>query len=161
MPRPTTKNKVRDTEMSSVKKGKKWYFAMKAHIGVDAESCLTHSQDTTAVKVHESRVWDDMLHCEKMLIWAEEGYVSAEDQAKLSTEGKVGGVMRKESKGARLHSISEDFNWIIVMVRAKVEQPSHLVKRQFDYANTRYRGMPKNRKLLFALFALCNVHLMA
>ena len=41
----STKNKdrKRDPEMHSSKKGNQWYFGMKAHIGVDAESGLVHT----------------------------------------------------------------------------------------------------------------------
>ena len=34
--------------MHQTKKGKQWYFGMKAHIGVDAGSGLAHSLTTTA-----------------------------------------------------------------------------------------------------------------
>ena len=34
------KDKARDPEMHSSKKGNQWYFGMKAHIGVDADSGL-------------------------------------------------------------------------------------------------------------------------
>ena len=46
----STKNRerARDPEMHKVKKGYQWYFGMKAHIGVDAESGLAHSLATTA-----------------------------------------------------------------------------------------------------------------
>ena len=45
----STKNQAgaRDPEMSSTKKGNDWYFGMKAHIGVDADSGVTHSLDTS------------------------------------------------------------------------------------------------------------------
>ena len=41
----STKNRrgERDPEMHQTKKGNQWYFGMKAHIGVDAESGLAHS----------------------------------------------------------------------------------------------------------------------
>ena len=44
----STKNKARarDPEMSSTNKGNDWYFGMKAHIGVDVDSGVTHSLDT-------------------------------------------------------------------------------------------------------------------
>ena len=40
----STKNRARarDTEMSSTKNGNDWYFFMKAHIGVDVDSGVTH-----------------------------------------------------------------------------------------------------------------------
>lgn len=158
----STKNKARahDPEMSSTKKGNDWYFGMKAHIGVDAESGVTHSLDTTTAKVHDSRVWDDLHHGEEMSIWADKGYVSAEREAAFGAEGKVWGVMRKASKGDKLHPIDEDINRIIAMVRAKVEHPFRVVKRQFGYVKTRYRGLAKNRAQLFTLFALGNLFLM-
>ncbi len=45
----STKNSdgKRDPEMHQTKKGNLWNFGMKAHIGVDAESGLTHSLVTT------------------------------------------------------------------------------------------------------------------
>ena len=42
------KDKARDPEMHSSHKGDNWYFGMKAHIGVDADSGLTHSVRGTA-----------------------------------------------------------------------------------------------------------------
>jgi IS5 family transposase len=59
-----TKNmaKARDPEISSTKKGNDWFFGMKAHIGVDAESGVTHSLETSTTKLHDSQVWDALLH---------------------------------------------------------------------------------------------------
>lgn len=41
----STKNKEgkRDPEMHQTKKGNEWYFGLKTHIGVDAQSGLVHS----------------------------------------------------------------------------------------------------------------------
>ncbi len=41
------RNKARDPDMNQTKKGQQWYFGMKAHIGVDVESGLVHTQTTT------------------------------------------------------------------------------------------------------------------
>jgi transposase, IS5 family len=38
----------RDPEMHQTKKGNHWYFSMKAHIGVHADSGLVHTVTTTA-----------------------------------------------------------------------------------------------------------------
>lgn len=45
----STKNQSgeRDPEMHQTKKGNQWHFGMKAHIGVDAESGITHTLVTT------------------------------------------------------------------------------------------------------------------
>ena len=49
----STKNSTgeRDPEMHQTKKGNQWYFGMKAHVGVDAESSLVHSVIGTAANV--------------------------------------------------------------------------------------------------------------
>ncbi|MEB4704884.1 transposase, partial [Klebsiella quasipneumoniae] len=46
----STKNKEQQRE---TKKGNQWHFGMKAHIGVDAKSGLTHSLVTTAANEHD------------------------------------------------------------------------------------------------------------
>jgi transposase, IS5 family len=158
----STKNTAgaRDPEMSSTKKGNTWYFGMKAHVGVDAESGVTHSLETSTARVHDSRIWDELLHGEETSVWADKGYVSAEREAVFTEEeGKVWGVMRKAPKGGKLHPEDEKINRIIAMVRARVEHPFRILKRQFGYVKTRYRGLAKNRAQLFTLFALGNLFL--
>jgi len=51
----STKNKAgkRDPEMHQTKKGNQWYVGMKVHHGVDSESGLIHSVETTAANVHD------------------------------------------------------------------------------------------------------------
>ncbi|MEV8469040.1 IS5 family transposase [Fluviibacterium sp. DFM31] len=157
----STKNeaKARDPEMSSTKKGNDWYFGMKAHVGVDADSGIVHSLQTTTAKVHDSQVWDDLLHGKETSVWADKGYVSTAREAAFSGAGKFWGVMRKAAIGGKLHPIEEDINRIIAKVRALVEHPFRVIKRQFGYINTRYRGLAKNRAQFFTLFALGNLFL--
>jgi transposase, IS5 family len=157
----STKNKAgaRDPEMSSTKKGNAWYFGMKAHIGVDAESGITHSLETSTAKLHDSQVWDELLHGGETSVWADKGYVSGEREAEFTASGGAWGVMRKAPKGGKLHPLDEYMNRIIAKVRAKVEHPFRVIKRQFGYTKTRYRGLAKNRAQLFTLFALGNLFL--
>ncbi len=157
----STKNKARarDPEMSSTKKGNDWFFGMKAHVGVDAESGIVHSLETTTAKVHDSQVWDDLLHGRETSVWADKGYVSAAREAAFSGPGKFWGVMRKAPEGGALDPIDVDINRIIAMVRARVEHPFRVLKRQFGYLKTRYQGLAKNRAQLFTLFALGNLFL--
>jgi transposase, IS5 family len=157
----STKNKARarDPEMSSTKKGNDWYFGMKAHIGVDLDSGTVHSLDTTTGSVHDSQVWDELLHGDEASVWADKGYVSAEREEAFRGPNKFWGVMRKAPKGGDLHPIDAQINRIIAVVRAKVEHPFRVLKRQFGYMKTRYRGLAKNRAQLFTLFALGNLFL--
>ena len=155
----STKNEAgkRDPEMTSTKKGNDWYFGMKTHVSVDADSGITHSLETSTAKVHDSQVWDELLHGDEDSVWADKGYVNAARQAAFEEPGKFWGVMRKAPKGSRLHPVDEQINRLIARVRAKVEHPFRVIKRQFGYTRTRYRGLAKNRAQLFTLFALGNL----
>jgi IS5 family transposase len=42
-------------------------------------------------------------------------------------------------------------------IRANVEHPFRVIKRQFGYVKTRYRGLKKNTAQLVTLFALSNL----
>ena len=92
-------------------------------------------------------------------MFGDKGYVSGEREAAFRTQGKIWGVMRKAPKGASLHPTDERINRIIASLRARVEHPFRVLKCQFGYRKTRYRGLAKNGAQLFALFGLGNLFL--
>jgi len=51
-----------DPEMKQSKKGKQWYFGMKAHIGVDAESGLVHTVRGTTGSANDVTEANALLH---------------------------------------------------------------------------------------------------
>ena len=59
-----TKNstKSRDPETHQTKKGNQWYFGMKAHIGVDADSGLVHTVRGTAANIGDMLQANSLLH---------------------------------------------------------------------------------------------------
>ncbi len=65
----STKNKAkeRDPEMHQTQKGKQWFFGLKAHIGVDARTRLTHSLSTTAANVHDITETTNLLMVKSIL----------------------------------------------------------------------------------------------
>ena len=66
----STKNKKneRDPDMHQTKKGNEWHFGMKAHIGVDAKSGLTHTLVTTAANQHDLNQLHNLLHGDEEFI---------------------------------------------------------------------------------------------
>ena len=167
------KEKTRDPEMSSTRKGNDWYlgseadqksirgidFPTNAHVGVDSRNGVVHSLQTTTARVHDSQVWDELLHGKETSVWADKGYVNAARAAEFSGPGKFWGVMRKAPKGDDLHPLDDRINRLIAKVRAKVEHPFRVIKRQFGHVKARYRGLAKNRAQIFTLFALGNLFL--
>ncbi|EPJ48512.1 MAG: IS5 transposase [Osedax symbiont Rs1] len=76
----STKNKLnqRDPEMHQTKKGNQWHFGMKAHIGIDVNSGLTHTFTTTAANEHDLNQAHHLLHGEEKYIFADAGYRDAQ-----------------------------------------------------------------------------------
>ncbi|MGB5233597.1 MAG: IS5 family transposase, partial [Candidatus Macondimonas sp.] len=72
----STKNSsgLRDPEMHQTKKGNNWYFGCKAHIGVDAESGLTHTVVTTPANVNDVTQAHACLQGEETEVFGDAGY---------------------------------------------------------------------------------------
>src|ERR1700704_519695 len=72
----STKNREqqRDPEMHQTKKGKPWYFGMKAQVGVDSKTKIIHTAVATAAKVADSTVLPDLLHGEENRGWGDQAY---------------------------------------------------------------------------------------
>ena len=66
----------RDPEMKQSQKSQQWYFGMKAHIDVDAESGLVHSVRGTSGSVNDV-VEANVLHDEESEAWGDAGYQGA------------------------------------------------------------------------------------
>ena len=147
--------------MSSTRKGNDWYFGMKAHVGVDADSGIVHSLESTTAKTHDSQLRDELLHGQETPVRADKGYVHAGREAAFTKDGGTfWGVMRKAPKGGEPDEPDAQINRIIAKVRAKVEHPFRILKRQFGHVKTRYRGLARKRAHLFTLFAPGNLFMM-
>lgn len=160
----STKNKsqARDPEMHSSQKGKQWYFGMKAHIGVDADSGLVHTVRTTSGNVHDINEANSLLHGQEQMVFADAGYQGIEKRPDTKPEVKWHVAMRPGKRKALNKADAADVmldaaEKLKAGVRAKVEHPFRVIKRQFAHLKTRYRGLKKNTQQLMTLFALSNL----
>jgi IS5 family transposase len=60
---------------------------MKAQIGVDAKSGLTHILETTSANEHDLNQVGNLLHGKEAFVFADAGYQGAENREALSREG--------------------------------------------------------------------------
>lgn len=161
---PSTKNRdeKRDPEMHQSKKGKNWYFGMKAHIGVDAKSGLAHTLVTTAGNVSDVTQTHKLLHGEEAMVFGDAGYQGADKRAENAGKTVTWHIamkrsVRKALKKTPLGRVKEKLEKAKASVRAKVEHPFHVLKNLFRHRKTRYRGLAKNTAQLFTLFAFANL----
>ena len=161
---PSTKNREgqRDEEMHQSKKGKNWFFGMKAHIGVDAASGLTHTLVGTAGNVADVTQAHALLHGQESMAMGDAGYQGVEKREENAGKAITWYVAMKPSKRKalgqeRLDRLREKLEHTKASVRAKVEHPFHVVKNLFRHRKVRYRGLAKNTAQLFMLFGLANL----
>jgi len=153
----------RDPEMHQSKKGNQWYFGMKAHIGVDAESGLVHTVRGTSGNVNDVVEANALLHGEESDVFADAGYQGAHKRpdARKGVTWHVAmrpGKRRALDKSRRSHGLIDEIEQLKASMRAKVEHPFRVIKRQFGHVKVRYRGLKKNTAQLSTLFALANLY---
>ncbi len=152
----------RDPEMKQSKKGQQWYFGMKAHIGVDAESGLVHTVRGTAGSVNDVLEANALLHGEETEAFGDAGYQGAAKRpdAKPGVRWNIAmrpGKRRALDKSRESNRLIDELEKLKASIRAKVEHPFRVIKRQFDHVKVRYRGLAKNTAQLHTLFALSNL----
>ena len=163
----STKNQdgERDPEMHQTKKGNQWHFGMKAHAGVDADSGLVHSVATTAANAHDVTQAHALLHGEETDVFADSGYRGVDKREEIQTQhpdvnwhiAMMPGKRKVLDKSTPMGAILDQLEQIKARIRAKVEHPFRVIKRQFGHVKVRYRGLAKNTAQLHTLFALSNL----
>jgi IS5 family transposase len=160
----STKNSTgeRDPEMHQSKKGNVWHFGMKAHIGVDAESGLVHTVRGTAGNVSDVVEGNALLHGQETEAWGDAGYQGAHKRPDAKQDVRWNVAMRPGKRAkldpeSKLDQLVNQLEKIKASIRAKVEHPFRVIKRQFGHVKVRYRGLKKNTAQLFTLFALSNL----
>jgi IS5 family transposase len=156
----STKNKEgkRDPEMHQVCKGKQWYFGMKAHVGVDAETKLIHSVEATAANVADSRVLPALLHGEETEVYGDQAYQGQAEviqQRAPQAEDKTNRRWRTKLK--QFLDVKEA-NRLKSKIRSRVEHVFGVMKLRFGFVKVRYRGLAKNLHRIETTCALINLY---
>ena len=86
--------------MHQTRKGKQWYFGMKAHVGVDSKSKLIHSVMATAAHVADSKILPHLLHGEEKCVWGDQGYLG-QSEAIHQRAPQPGGAGPKKKTATR------------------------------------------------------------
>ena len=151
---------TRDPEMHQTKKGNQWYFGMKAHIGADAGTGYVHSVSATAANVHDLDQVADLVRDDDEVAYTDAGYQGAEKRPDIAGDEHRSRiefrVAARKSRLAKMAAHDRDVESRQAGIRAKVEHPFLIVKRDFGFTKTRYRGIAKNLNHLHVLFASAN-----
>lgn len=151
------KDKKRDPQMTSTRKNNRWYFGMKAHVGVDYQSGLVHTVKATTAKEADVKHMDDLWHGEERAKFGDKGYHDFERKRMARSQGILWGILDRASRKHPLSPWQRRRNRKLSNIRSKVEHPFQVIKCLWGYTKTRYRGIYKNHVKLQMMFALYNL----
>ena len=103
-----------------------------------------------------------LLHGQETVAFGDAGYqgIDKRPDAKTNVAWHVAmrpGKRKKLDKKNLADALINQAEKLKAGVRAKVEHPFRVIKRQFGFVKARYRGLKKNTAQLFTLFALSNL----
>ena len=162
------KDKKRDPDAHSAKKGNTWHFGYKMHIGVDRDTGLVHHVKTTSANNHDVTATSELMHGEEETLHGDSGYIGANKRPEAIRKNKQGKkikyiINRKKSSISKLSKsgqyAAKKKEHEKSSVRCKVEHVFAVVKRLFGYRKTRYRGLRKQMLKSYIMFALANLYL--
>lgn len=167
----STKNadKARDPEMHQTKKGNEWKFGMKCHIGVDAGSGLVHTITVTAANEHDITEAANLIREDDEVVYGDSGYLGIQKRPEIRQNEHFSNIdFRINRRPKSLPKVSDNtIDWERYIenrkssVRCKVEHAFRIIKCQFGYRKTVYRGLKKNENRLYAMFACANLYSLA
>ncbi len=125
-----------------------------------------HMLRTAAANVHDVTMTAELLSGEEETVYGDSGYLGAEKREEAVVRNKYGKKTRYKinrcpsqvrnftcRSKARIRREEREKS----SVRAKVEHVFAVVKNQFRYRKTRYRGLQKQAAELNMVFALANL----
>ena len=152
--------------MHSSKKGNQWYFGMKVHIGVNAETGYVHTVTATSGNVSDISEASNLIRKDDDVVYGDSGYLGIEKRAEIISNNCLNQInYRIALKPSSLKITNEypGFNWDKYIehrkssIRCKVEHAFLIVKRDFGYRKVVYRGIKKNLHRFHVLFACANL----
>jgi IS5 family transposase len=141
----STKNQngERDPEMHQTKNGNQWHFGM-THIGVDADSGFVHTVVGTTANLNDVTQASQLLHGEETDVFADDGYsgVAKREEAQDTRANwhiaMCPGKRQTLDKSSPIGGVLEKLEHLKASIRAKMEHPFLVIKRQFGFVKVRY-----------------------
>ena len=143
----STKNhdQQRDPEMHQTKKGKDWYFGMKAHVGVDSKNKIIHSAVVTPANVADSAVLPELLHGEETRVWGDGAYQGQKEIIHQSAPRARDCTQRRCRYKDHIDEVERAKNRTKSRVRSRVEHVFGVMKLKFGFLGSEGQPSPDPR----------------
>ena len=121
-----------------------------------------HTVKGTAGHVHDINEGHALLHGHEPMVFADAGYRGIEKRPDVMPQVRWHVAMRPGQRKAldknnAADALLDTVEKLKAGVRAKVEHPFRVIKRQFGHVKVRCWGLKKNTQQLITLFALSNL----
>ena len=81
---PITTNKaLAPSEMHQTKKGNKWRFGLKMHVGVDAGAGYVHTIEATSANEHDTTVASKLIREDDEVVYGDSGNIGIEKRREI------------------------------------------------------------------------------
>ena len=144
--------------MHQTRKGKQWYFGVKAHVGVDIQTKLIHSVVATAANAADCTMLLH-LHGEETRVWGDQAYRGQSEVLREHAPHAQDFTHQRYRYKDRIDEVEREKNRTKSKVRSKVEHVFGALKLKFEFVKVRYRGLDENANRLFVTCALVNLFL--
>lgn len=119
-----------------------------------------HSIEITAANEADIKVLPKLLWAQDEVIFGDAGYTSDEYKRGSCKLGIRWCVQDKREPKQNLSASQKKRNRKHSFIRARVEHVFRVIKRQFGFVRTRYRGLAKNAVQVSMLVGLTNLYLL-
>nr|WP_181726974.1 IS5 family transposase [Escherichia coli]QIM13382.1 IS5 family transposase ISKpn26 [Escherichia coli] len=112
---------------------------------------------------HDLNQLGNLLHGEEQFVSADAGYQGApqrEELAEVDVDWLIAerpGKVKTLKQHPRKNKTAINIEYMKASIRARVEHPFRIIKRQFGFVKARYKGLLKNDNQLAMLFTLANL----
>lgn len=143
-----------DTDADSTKKGGRYYFGYKGHIGVDLGSKLIRKVQFTAASPHDSSVLEELVSDDERSLFGDKAYGWDSLKQTAREHGWYYGILDKAKRNAPLSGSQKKRNTRHGRVRAQVEHPFAAIKDRYGMRWARAKTKLRN-EARFVMAAIC------
>jgi IS5 family transposase len=136
---------LQDPDADWTKKGGKYHFGYKAHVGIDQGSELVRKISMTPAHVHDGNMFESALSGDEAWAFADKAYDSKKNQKILEVKRIGNGILIKGTRKRALTAVEKRCNRILSRLRSPVERIFGTLKRSYRYCRAKYLGLRKNK----------------
>ena len=140
----TAGKSTQDPDADWTKKGGRYLFGYKAHLGVDNASELIRKMAITPAHVHDGEMLGAVISGDEKWIFADKAYDSEKNHDILQKNGIRNGILMKGTCKRKLCELEKRCNRVLSRWRCPVERVFGTWKRCYRYSRARYLGLRKN-----------------